>query len=214
MIRPDSIESEKGYKNYLEKNMEREGWKVEREVKPDGSEVRADIIAKHRDIGRIGIECKYMTGGSTVIAEAFRQLENNYAGKTFGGQKIDAWGVGIYGRYFSYHSPDVDDYDQEKWYHSAMGGRTARIGQAKRVINGLGVGWVTSHSNRVFLEFCPSGKEYYIPLFGLDENLTRKYADATDFTAIREKIAQDSPDVSSDRGAQQTPLGQYIGDGG
>jgi len=184
----DSISSEDDLQEYLQSGMESSGWDVLREMSPDHRDTRADIIAKHTDVGWIGIECKHVTGGSVAAGNAARQVIKKYAGEKYLGIgiEIDMWGIALYGRHYSAERLQRDDYDSDQFYHETWGLKRGTVSATERIINALGIGWVTVQHDRVLCQFLPSGRDVSVPLFWVNDEFEQTYYDELDTERISE----------------------------
>lgn len=149
------IASEDDFQKSLAEGMKKAGWRVEREVSPDNSADRVDIIGIREDIGKIGIEAKYVTNsGPKETGEALNQLLSQYAGKSYGDTSIDAWGIALHGD--GLFTSDYGDYGpHSKEYQFAC----------RRISIQLGIGYVINHRGMVILDFGISSPELRLPLF-------------------------------------------------
>ena len=177
----DEIDCEDDLQAWMERGMESNGWTVLREVKARNSNYRADIVAKHEDIGVVGIECKYVTGGSIVAGHASRQIIEKYAGKKFFQWNVDAWGVCLFGREYR---------PKQMVYEKRQREARRQIATTKRILNGLGIGYVTTDNDWLMMQFLPSGRDVHIPLFGVDSDLE---TEGVDTDRIRELIDERRP---------------------
>ena len=182
------ISSEDDLQHYVAAGMEQNGWTALREVKTAFDSYRADIIGHKADVGAIGIECKYVTGGPIVAAEAVRQIIKKYAGRKFVNWRVDMWGVCLYGRAFR---PVHQKSSEHERRHDAD---KATISTAERIINGLGIGFTTVHSDRVSVQFLPSGRSVHIPLFQVDGNMPDTLTDEFDRQRVLELITERRPE--------------------
>lgn len=150
-----SIESESEYQEWLASGMKRAGWTVKREVSPDTSNCRVDILAFREDIGTVGIESKMVTNsGAKETGEALSQLLSQYVGRTYGTRTVDAWALALYGDGFSTTDKSSS--------HSG----TARTQAAcQRIAIQLGIGYVLNHRGMVLADFSISEPELRLPLF-------------------------------------------------
>lgn len=180
------ISNENDLQKFLAKGMESEGWSVEREAKPVSGQVRADIVGKHLMGPRLGIECKYMSGGASCIGKAIRQIEEKYAGRQFDEfGEVDYWAVAIYGSELEAGELDYDEWDyDEHFYHRECGRRQATAKVAKRLVNGLGVGWTTVYEDRIRAEFAPSPTGVKLPLFSTAGEDMHKFWSEVDYDAL------------------------------
>ena len=184
------ISSEDDLQQYLERGMESNGWTVLREVQPRNSDYRADIVAGRDDIGWIGIECKFVTGGPVVAAKAARQVLNKYADEKFLNKKVVPWGICLYGQEYSEFNRDIDEYPNERLYYGAKRKYGTHKHVTQRIINGLGLGWVSIEGSRVLLEFLPTGPEEQIPLFSIGRDMPDKYTERLDMERIKELVTE------------------------
>lgn len=182
----DNISCEADYQRFLEIGMEQSGWDVIREMSPDHSDYQADIVAKQPDVGWVGIECKYMTGGPSIVGEAVKQVCEKYADRKYLGTRIDTWGIAMFGRAFSHKGPQREDFERERWYTSRVASRRTRHATAARIVNSLGLGWVTGYSDRVLMNFSPSPTAVKIPLFAIGEDMPGRYYEELDMKRISE----------------------------
>lgn len=182
------ISSEDDLQHYIAAGMEQNGWTALREVKTAFDSYRADIIGYKEDIGAIGIECKYVTGGPIVAAEAARQIIEKYASRKFVNWRVDMWGVCLYGRAF--RPDDQKSLESEYRYGVDQGS----ISTAERILNGLGIGFTTAHSDRVSVQFLPSGRSVHIPLFQIDGNMPDTLTDDFDRQRVLELITARRPE--------------------
>jgi len=182
---PPEISSEDDLQAYIAEGMDQNGWTTIREAKTAFDDYRADIIGYRDDIGAVGIECKYVTGGPVVVAEAARQIINKYAGQKFLKWRVDMWGVCLYGRAFRPSTAKAGDTGQRCDYE--------QIATSKRILNGLGIGFATAHDSRVMLEFLPTGSDVKIPLFHAEREITDRYSEDFDRQRVLELIKNRRP---------------------
>lgn len=171
---PPKIESESDLQQYIARGMEQNGWTALREVDTSFDDYTADIIGHRDDIGTIGIECKYVTGGPVVAAKAARQIVDKYAGQKFVKWHVDMWAVCLYGRAFR---PREQRQTDSEWRNGFDKGT---VSATQRILNGFGIGFTTVQQSRVFLEFLPSGGDVRIPLFQADGDMPAKYSEKFD----------------------------------
>lgn len=180
----DSITSERDFQDYLSVGMESAGWRVNREVKPNNDQYRADIIGTHDELGAVGIETKYVTNsGPKEVGEALNQIISQYAGNQFGDATVDYWAVALYGD--GLFTTDSTDYaPQAREYQFA----------SQRIANRLGVGFVIEHIEQVIIEFAPSTPTMRLPLFHTQSGLIQRgsYVD-WDLNQIRQVIEDRLP---------------------
>lgn len=171
------IDCEDDLQAWIERGMESNGWTVLREVTARHSNYRADIVAKRKDIGPIGIECKYVTGGPTVASKAASQICNRYASEKFFQWDIDMWAVCLFGRAHRPQElkPDRSEYEKERHYENRRTTERVKIYTVQRMLNGLGIGYVNASANKICLEFAPSTPELRIPLFTVGDDFRDDY---------------------------------------
>jgi len=87
----ENITNEFIFQDYLESYFEWNGWNVVREVRPAGSECRADLLVEHEEHGWFGIETKFCNHGGRKMAEAHHQIITKYRNRTYFGHKVDLW---------------------------------------------------------------------------------------------------------------------------
>ena len=175
------IDCEDDLQAWIKAGMESNGWTVLREVKARNSNYRADIVAQQDEIGTVGIECKYVSGGPIVAAEAGRQIISKYASEKFFQWQVDVWGVCLFGRSFK---------PKEMLQKHERESSKTEIYTTKRILNGFGIGYVTTNEDWVMMQFLPSGRSVHIPLFGVDTEIG---FEGVDFDRIRELIDERRP---------------------
>jgi len=182
------ISSEDDLQHYISTGMEQNGWTALREVKTAFDSYRADIIGHKDGIGPIGIECKYVSGGAIVAAEAARQIIDKYAGQKFVNWRVDMWAVCLYGRAFR---PDVEKSTDSDYRRGLDKGS---ISTSKRILNGLGIGFTTGYANRVNVQFLPSVRGVQIPLFQTDGDMPDRFIEDFDRKRVLELILNRRPE--------------------
>ena len=182
------ISSEDDLQHYIATGMEQNGWTALREVKTAFDNYRADIIGHKDCIGAIGIECKYVTGGPIVAAEAARQIIDKYAGRKFVNWRVDMWAVCLYGRAFK----PADERNTDSEYRRGLD--RGSISTSKRILNGLGVGFTTGYADRVNIEFLPSGRGVQIPLFQAEGDMPDRFSEQFDRQRVLELIDDRRPE--------------------
>lgn len=163
----DSIDCEEDLQKYLEAGMLTEGWDVIREMNPDNSNKRVDLVGIHPQYGRIGVETKYQNNGSfgSHVAEGIRQILG-YSKHRYLGEEIDLWAIGIHGSKFKFIQERIRD-DEEK--RRRLRELFWKLHTQQRVVNGFGIGWLNLSNDRVVVEFAADTPTYRIPLFTLEE---------------------------------------------
>lgn len=89
------FDDEQAFQDYLEERFEASGYTAIQEVSPHGSRYRADMLLMHDRYGRIGLELKYLTGG-TDAATAHKQIVDQYAGRKYLGERVEKWAFAPY----------------------------------------------------------------------------------------------------------------------
>jgi hypothetical protein len=162
---PDvEIESEKDWQKYLEKKMTQSGWHVKREVTPTEDNVRADLIARHDNLGEewIGIEAKRLTDDAPYSRafSAVNQIVERYRYKHWPCKEIRLWGVAPY---------------VSKSFEDSAEGEKSRAAERAicDMVNYLGMGYLQHHDSFATLFFgnTQSADDWGtgIPLFALDQ---------------------------------------------
>ena len=59
-----------------------------------------------------------------------------------------------------------------------------QIATTKRILNGLGIGYVTTDNDWLMMQFLPSGRDVHIPLFGVDSDLNNERVDIERITEL------------------------------
>jgi hypothetical protein len=163
---PDvEIESEKDWQEYLEKKMTQSGWYVKREVTPTEDNVRADLIAKHDNLGDewLGIETKRLTPSMSYATafDAVNQIVERYRYKHWPCKEIRLWGVA------PYISESFED---------SVDGEKSRAAERAicDMVNYLGIGYLQHHASFASLYFGNTNTAETwrtgIPLFALDQD--------------------------------------------
>jgi hypothetical protein len=147
------FDSEQEFQDYLESQLERQGYTAIQEVKPHKSNYRVDLLLIHDDYGKIGMELKYLTGG-TDAANAHRQIVDQYAGRRYLGNKVIKW-------VFAPYMPKLQS-EQEHTVHGFQKGKRDII---ENMFNSYGIGFLDVHSSPYCSFNWGKGKEYKMPAF-------------------------------------------------
>jgi len=107
------IENEFQWQDYLQRYFEWNDWNVVREVRPAGTEYRADLLVEHDEYGWFGIETKWANLGGRVMAEAHHQIVKKYRRRTYFGHKIDLW---VYAPFYEFYRKDKSQDFVERKY--------------------------------------------------------------------------------------------------
>jgi len=190
----EEIDCEDDLQAWMERGMESNGWTVLREVTARNNNVRADIIAKHDQIGAIGIECKYVTGGPIVAGAACRQICRRYANERFFQWDIDAWGICLFGGSYEPRSMlDKNSFDNEEHHRNKKRTDMVTVNTTKRIVNGIGIGFVTTERDRIVMQFLPTGRENHIPLFSVDNSIPPSHYRMSDIDRISNLVESRRP---------------------
>lgn len=168
-------------KDYLEDKFESNGWDCLREVRPDRSQYKVDIILKHDFFGPIGMEVKYLKAGDSagVIADAHKQVTNQYWDKKYFGEKILKWTVCIYERRLHGSDDNVDE-----WGRNMVGIRK-RFTREFFCRYGIGVLRLGDFAE---IDFNYSSNEHKIPCFPIIEPIPPIRYESTDLESLHESI--------------------------
>jgi hypothetical protein len=147
------FESEQEFQDYLEKQLEEQGYTAIQEVKPHRSNYRVDLLLLHDDYGKIGIELKYLTGG-TDAANAHRQIVDQYSGRKYLGDKVIKW-------VFAPYMPKLQS-EQEHTMHGFQKGKHEVL---QHMFQSYGIGFLDIHSSPYCTFDWGKGREYKMPAF-------------------------------------------------
>lgn len=151
--------------------MENFGWDVIREMNPDHTDYRADIVATHERFGWLGIETKYLAGCNygRDIAHAHRQIIKQYRGRRYLGNDVDLWAVCAYPSHVS---------DLSTWSAPRM----------REFLNVYGIGWVNINPWRLEADFAYSDVSKKIPLAALRDPIPGDRIMDTDVDSVRQAV--------------------------
>jgi hypothetical protein len=177
------IDSEKEFQEYLVDGMKNADWGVDREVSPNGSQDRVDIIASKEGMATVGIETKYVTNsGPRETGKALTQIISQYAGERYDDMSVDVWGTALYGDgFFTTDFSDFSSHSEE--YQFAC----------RRINNQLGVGYVVNHRGLVIMDFGISVPELRVPLFSTDGGRIDDDYVQCDIQRIQQKVSEQLP---------------------
>lgn len=176
----DKLNDEDELQVYLKDQFETQGWNVRREVRPDGSENRVDLILSHGVFGRIGVETKYVgrKGGDIVPAKGHHQITQQYWNETYGGDKIALWALCPY---------IVSDYDESvRQYTETVLDRRHKA--ARSYCNQYGIGYLELTTNFTRIEYAENVRARRIPAFPVESEIPPKDYRDVDIDAIRELV--------------------------
>jgi hypothetical protein len=174
------FDSEEELKDWMEAKFESNGWDCIREVKPDYSDYRVDLLLLHEKFGPIGVEVKFLEPGDSagVIADAHRQITEQYWDKKYFGERVLLWAVCIY----------------EKWLHNDKEGgwRDSHVDARARFTReffcryGIGVLRLGRYAE---LDFNYSNTAHKIPCFPITHSpMATDYQD-TDMESLKKSVA-------------------------
>lgn len=170
------VRSEEELQEGLKGLLDSSGWNAQRELSPDGSEYRADLLAEHPDYGVVGIETKFFkNSGGAKAADAHHQIVSKYRGKKYGGQEVNLWVICPY-------------------FVGKNGGSFGRRNQQRtreKVIQEMlcrhGIGYLNLAKNNLLFDFAMSDRAKKIPVSGPNYE---KYERAVDIDEIRESVSR------------------------
>lgn len=186
------IGSESELVDFLTDGMTAHGWEVAREVQPDSSEYRVDIIATHAEYGRIGLEAKYIDaagGGGKKIAQAHEQVTRQYWNETYDDEKITLWAIcPFFARLVPANQRCSRDRKSTEMYQK----------MTMEFLRHYGIGHVSVDNRYVLVDFISdSVSEYMVPLFPIEWDIPQSTKNC-DTETIREKVAQRREPLDSD----------------
>ena len=175
------LSNEDELQQYLEERFESAGWDAIREVKPDRSDYRVDLLLLHPEYGRIGVETKYIRpgDGGRVFAEACQQIVGQYWHQKYLGEKVTLWAVAPY--FEVGHRPD----ELDEW---ASGHTMGRQQFVREFFCRLGIGFINLSGFYAIIDFAYSVPEYKIPGFGMGRPVPERHYENVDPDAIRESV--------------------------
>jgi len=168
------VRSEDELQEGLQRLLDSSGWNAQREVSPDSSEYRVDLLAEHGEYGTVGIETKFFkNSGGAKAADAHHQIVSKYRGKEYGGQKVDLWAICPY-------------------FAGKNGGSFGRRNQQRireTMIREMfcrhGIAYLDLSKSNLYLDFAMSDRSKKIPISGPKIG---KYEQAVDIGEIRDSI--------------------------
>lgn len=152
-----------------------------REVRPDRSKYKVDMILIHKKFPRIGIEVKYLRPGEggSVLADAHKQIVNQYWDKKYLGEKIDLWAIAVYGNKFTYDNAE-------------QGGYRARyemkVEFAQNFFNRWGIGFLRL-GEIALIEWAQGGRgELKMPAFPIESSIPMRHYEKFDPEAVLKSV--------------------------
>lgn len=175
---PVGIQSENELQAWLVDELKANGWDAIREVKPDHSDYRIDILALHSDYGRIGIETKFIRpgDGGRVFADACRQITEQYWDLKILNKPVHLWALAPY-----FEGEFTREYDEE-WMKGFVTGRRKFV---REFFCRYGIGILRILRDYVYFDYAFSVGEYKIPV---SEECPNRYFENVDIDAIRESV--------------------------
>lgn len=149
---PD-FDSEQEFQDYLERVLEESGFTAIQEVKPHRSDYRVDLLLIHDDYGKIGLELKYLTGG-TDAAQAHEQIVRQYSGKKYLGDRVVKW-------VFAPYMPKL----QSEQEHTAHGFQKGKHQVLKHMFQSYGIGFLDVHDSPYCFFEWGRKRKYKMPAF-------------------------------------------------
>ncbi|WP_256685965.1 hypothetical protein [Halococcus qingdaonensis] len=175
------LSNEDELQTYLKERFERQGWTATREVNPDRSNLRVDLLLNHDTFGRIGIETKYVQKreGDTVLAEGHKQITHRYWDKPYQGEEILLWVL----------CPYLEgEYENEKSsYHRTLLKRRHQASES--FCNQYGIGYLQLSTNFTSITYAPHVPKLRIPAFPVDDEIPYRSYETVDINFIRDAVA-------------------------
>ena len=166
---------------YLKKQFERQGWTVMREMNPDQSNLRVDLLLNHDTFGRIGIETKYVqkTDGDIILAEGHKQITCRYWHKPYQGEKILLWALCPYleGEY---------ENDKSSHHRTLLKRRHQAAGS---FCNQYGIGYLQLSTNHTSINYAAHVPKLRIPAFPVEGEIPYRSYRTVDIKSIRDSVA-------------------------
>lgn len=162
------LESEDEVQAWLKSEFEEAGWTAIREVSPAFSDYRADLIVQHQDYGWIGIEVKHCSTSDNsggVLAEGFRQITQQYRGRTYINEQIDLWAIAPY--FYSKHQDREHDYGAPEKF-------------VREFFCYFGIGYINFSRSQLMIDFAYSNRDTKIwvsDVSGRDNEYHDSYGD-------------------------------------
>lgn len=147
------FESEQEFQDYLELQLEEEGFTAIQEVRPHNSQYRVDLLLLHDEYGKIGLELKYLTGG-TDAADAHRQIVRQYSNKRYMGDRVTKW-------VFAPYMPKL----QAELEHTNFGHQRGKLNGLKHFFQSYGIGVLDVHDSPYCQFEWGNRREYKMPAF-------------------------------------------------
>lgn len=175
-----SIDNEDELQEWVSEGLETNGWDVIREVSPDRSDYRVDLLCIHPQFGRIGVETKYVgTGeGGKKISRAHEQITQQYWNKKYWNDKILLWAICPYferayceGDYNRTATAERNEFTREFFCH-------------------YGIGYLQPTHTYNVIDFGYSVAERKIPAFSVDRDIPSRHYENVDIENVRESVRE------------------------
>jgi hypothetical protein len=174
------LDDEDELQRYLKEQFDNKGWDVSREVSPDESNYRVDLLLTHLTIGRIGIETKYVGvgDGPTSIARAYEQITDQYWDKRYSGEKILLWAICPY-----FERAYIDD--EDGYNHQQV---TFRSRWTANFFGHFGIGYLRVDRRYTLIDYGYSTSKRKIPAFPVTDDIPFRYYENIDIENIRASV--------------------------
>jgi len=175
------LKNEDELQQFLADGFESNGWNAIREVKPDRSNYRVDLLLLHPEYGRIGVETKYIRpgDGGRVFAEACQQIVGQYWNQKYLGEKVTMWAVAPY--FEVEHRPG----ELDEWASGHTRGRQQFV---REFFCRLGIGFIGLSGSYAIIDFAYSVPEYKIPGFSMGRPVPERHYENVNPDAIRKSV--------------------------
>ena len=174
------FDDEGGLQAYLAEQFEQRGWGVKREVRPDNSQYRVDLLLSHPVFGRVGIETKFMRqgDGGGIVAEAHEQITQQYWDEEYGGEKVLLWALCPY----SARQRSRDGFGESR--------AGVKKGFIREFFCHYGIGFLDLWTPASLITYNYSDTEMKIPAFPNSGGIDLSRYDDVSIDAIREAVAK------------------------
>lgn len=176
------LDNEDELQQWLVKGFESNGWDAIREVSPDNSNYRVDLLCIHPKFGRVGIETKYVRPGEggKKIAQAHQQITQQYWNKKYWGDKILLWALCPY--FARAHLDDPDRYNRTK--------SSERSQFTREFFAHYGIGCLNPSKGYNLISYNHSVNERKIPAFSVNDDIPWRYYESADIEELRESVRE------------------------
>jgi len=173
------LDSEQELQEWLESYFEENGWTAIREVSPNNSTYKADLIVNHEDYGWIGVETKFFEGdGGGKMADAHHQIVRKYRHEKYINNRIRLWAV----------CPYFSGINDQSEYKKRQQQNRATI--MREFFCRHGIGYIDLDKGNVEIDFAYSSSDTKIPVGGdYSESLEERREDV-DIGKIRDMVSK------------------------